>query len=777
MDRVSKFGMGASALALAFSAGAFMFAAPPAVAQDGASSSDTIVVTATRRAEDVQDVPIAVTALTERQIEDIAPRTLEDLDGLAPNVFIGMNTAGPGASAIFIRGLGYADIEKTQNPSVGVIVDGVFLGTSTGQLIDAFDMRQVEVNRGPQGIFFGKNTTAGVIAVSRSLPTREFGFRGSASYGSDNEQIYRGIFNMPLGENAGLKLGGTYRTRDGYYDNLFTGSDYGDREYAGANAAIDWDVTPWLNVLGIVDIIRSEGGGSPVQFGNRLTASILSGGAPELAFPGYNPQTGSPDGLAPHQVRNNFEDADEYDQDMISVTFTADTPLGELVAQTAYMDSTDIVFQDFDGTCAGEVGCPATSFNPLLAATGSTLHTLRDQEYQQLTQEIRLAGSVGPVDYLVGGYYYQHEIGLSQTTNGAVLQTSGEDNESVSIFGNLDWNITDRLTVSGGFRWIDETKDFVTQYDLIGLFPIIPQIRDDNEWDDTITRFAVSWQATDSTLVYFSRSEGFRSGGFSIRGTLSEQIETQNNCGTPGGCPGNNFLSYDPETVTAYELGLKNSFLDGNLIFNTAIFKTEIEDYQSNSVVVTPGYGPGTNTYINNLPEVEIEGIEFELTVKPVFMWSGFEGLLLSATVGLQDGEIVDGTFDGRRTGLGPGGTAGAPGSIGDASGNPLGRLADYNVALRAAYERDIGPGSLQLSASHTIIDDFVLGNFGTTPDIEPEYGLTDASIAYEWNNYRLSLTGKNIGDVEYRNHSLPTVFFQGWGDPATWAVELQARF
>lgn len=789
MMRLFKFGRSASTVAVA--AGALMATGAPAMAQaPGASpvAEDEIIVNATRRSESLQDVPVAVTAITAEAIEELAPRTLQDLSGAAPNLFIGMNTAGPGASAIFIRGLGYADIEKTQNPAAGVIIDGVFLGTSTGQLVDTFDLQQVEVTRGPAGIFFGKNTTAGVISLQRSLPTREMGFRGSASYGTENAQVYRAVANLPLGEQGGLKIGGTYRDRDGYYDNVFTRRDNGFVEYSGFNAALDLDVTPWLNVLGIVDVIKQEGGGTPVQYGNKLTANILSGGNPGALFgPTYNAQTGSPTGLKVLQVQNNFGDADELDMKLYNLTVTIDTPFGDLVSTTAYLDSADIVFQDFDGTCSGAAGCP-NGGNFLLTNAGNptgTLHTIRDQDYKQLTEEVRLSGSVGAIDYLVGAYYFDSELDFSQRTNGAVLQLSGEEAESYSFFGNLDWRVTPRLTLSAGVRNIDEEKSFRTRIDIPAVpLSLVAPITQSDSWNDTITRVAAEWKYNDASLVYVSRSEGFRSGGFSIRGTLSEQIEGQTNCGVTDGdaipferlCPNNNFLTYDPEVVTAYELGVKNSWIDDRLVFNAAIFKTEVEDFQQSTVVTTGAFGPGTNTYINNLPEVEIEGLEFELVIKPTFLWTGFEGLTLSSNLGLQDGQVVSGSFNGQRTAGFPNGNAGAPGSTATVSGRLL-RVPDYNVGYRASWEFPVAAGTLTFGAGYNYIDDHTLANFGTTGDVQEGYSLVDASIDFETEKYRISLTGKNLADEEYRVHSLPTVFFQGWGDPVTWALEVQAKF
>jgi len=785
MTRTTRYIFNASAAAAAVTAGFAGWASGSLALAQTASAGDDIIVTVTRREEDLQDVPVAVTAITAEQIEQLAPTTLQDLSGAAPNLFIGMNTAGPGASAIFIRGLGYADIEKTQNPAAGVIIDNVFLGTSTGQLIDTFDIQQVDVTRGPAGIFFGKNTTAGVINVTRSLPTREFGFRGSAAGGTDNYTNFRGILNLPLGENGGIKLGATRRESDGYLGNVYFRSSDGGTEYTGLNVAVEYDFTPSFGLTFIYDRVEQNGEGNPVQYGNRQTANILSGGNPTAVFGArYNPRTGSPVGLGVQQVQNSGRDEDSLEMDIYNLSFNLDTGFGDIVWTTAYMDSADIVWQDFDGTCAGSIGCPNTGpivGNFLLTNAGNptgSLQTIRDQTYTQLSHEARLSGSVGAFDYLLGGYYFESEVSLTQTTNGAVLQRAGEDTTSYSFFGNVDWNLSDRLTVSAGARSINEEKDARNRFDLITpAIAIVPAFTASDQWDDVITRFGVSYDLGETTNLYLTRSEGWRSGGFSIRGTLSERAANQTNCGVVGGCPNNNFLGYEPESVTAWELGAKNSFIDGQVIFNLAYFKTEVEDFQQSAVVVTPNYGTGTTTYINNYPEVEIEGYEIEAVVRPTFLWSGFEGLTLNMNLGLQDAEIVNGRVDGRRAAGFPSGAAGAPGSTANFTGQRVLRVPDYNITWGAVYERSMGPGQLTLGASYRYIDDHTLANFGAVGDLEEGYSLVDANIDYEWANYRLSVNGKNLGDTEYRNHSLPTVFFQGWGAPATITVELSADF
>ena len=159
---------------------------------------EEIVVTSRRRAESVQDVPLAVTAFNSEDIERINPDTLRDIDGRMPNVFIGRQTAGPQMGAIYIRGLGYADVEKNIPPAVGVIIDGVFQGTNTGQLIDMFDVEQVEVNRGPQGVLYGKNTTGGTIVVKRVQPEfNEFGISIAGELGNYDKTDLKGPGQHP----------------------------------------------------------------------------------------------------------------------------------------------------------------------------------------------------------------------------------------------------------------------------------------------------------------------------------------------------------------------------------------------------------------------------------------------------------------------------------------------------------------------------------------------------------------------------------------------------
>lgn len=393
---------------------------------------------------------------------------------------------------------------------------------------------------------------------------------------------------------------------------------------------------------------------------------------------------------------------------------------------------------------------------------------------------MRLQGSAlaGQFDYLLGVYYYDHKITLKQNTNAAIDQSSAERDHSWSFFGNLDWNPTETIKVSGGLRNIFEAKRFNTGYLLLGSIPLTPAISDRRSWQKLITRFNIQWQATPDLLLYVNRSEGFRSGGFSIRGTLSEQSGTQNNCQLVTGCPGNNFLSYLPETNTTYEAGFKSRFLDRAVTFNAAAFTNDIKNFQQSQVVVTPNYGPGTNTYVTSFPKVRIKGLEFELDLDFGRMTPSLEGLKLSGTLGIQNAKVLDGKINGQTAAIGPGAQAGPPGSIADFSNTGLQRVPSNNFTIRGTYSRELGADTkVALTAGYSWIDSYSLGTFGLTQDIQPSYGLLDASATLNYRGYFLRVAGKNLTNKDYRTQSLPTVFFQGWVPPATMMVSIGAKF
>ena len=192
---------------------------------------------------------------------------------------------------------------------------------------------------------------------------------------------------------------------------------------------------------------------------------------------------------------------------------------------------------------------------------------------------------------------------------------------------------------------------------------------------------------------------------------------------------------------------------------------------------MTPGYGSGTNTYIVNYPKVEIKGLEFSADIMVGHWIDAFQGLTLSGSLGIQSAKVKNGVVNGQEVGIGPGATAGAPGTIADFTGVTLQRIPANNFSIRGTYVSALGDdATLTLTAGYSRIAKFSLGNFGTAQDYQPGYGLVDASATFNWRNYYIKVSGKNLTNEAYRDQSLPTVFFQGWGAPRTFGVELGAK-
>ncbi len=764
---------GAAAAALILSTDILM--SVPAVAQ-----IDEIIVTARKREESLQSVPLSVTAFSTEQISQINPRSIQDLDGFSPNVFIGQQTAVPGGGAIYIRSEGYSDVEKTQNPSVGLILDDVFLGTNTGQLVDAFDLQSLEINRGPQGVLFGKNTTGGVLRAERSRPTGELGVRASFGYGSDEQHRFRIVGNAPIIKDIlALKLGGTINSREGYTTNVFTGTDEGFVDYKAATAELL--LTPGVEGLEILfgfDWIEDRSGLLPVE--------IIS------------------DGDDPFESHADFGNDSQYDLKLYRAKIEYESPkFGTFTSVTAVLDTSDRAFQDFDATNWADPTAPQNGVFGAAALgglIGFQLHTDRLQEYDQITQEFRWNRKFfdDRVDLLLGGYYYKHEVTLTQLSDSFndglgcglvgfvptacfaltgglgtaagfdVFQNSGEENRAFSGFASIFVDITDKLTISAGLRHIHEEKDQFTGFDNLltpGFDTPVPDSSD--SWNYTTPKVGLDYQVTEDLLFYMFYAQGFRSGGISIRGVPD-----------PIAGIGPDELTYDPEIVKTFEFGIKSQWFNDRLRVNMSGFFSNREDSQSNIVTFRPpGSFPATNTVILNAQEVGVHGFELEMLANPL------EGLNLGLTYGYIHGSAQESLLPLALVGPGcpkPDPVAG----LCDGSGAGLTRSPENQIGANVSYTRPLGIGEINVNANYIYRSDFeFIGGFTTTfvSNRESEYHVVNGGIAYnfELNGIGLgaSFTGKNILDERYRAAALPQIDFQSWEAPRTWLFEVQMAY
>ena len=767
-----------------------------AYAEEEARDMEEVVVTSRRRDESQQDVPLSVTAFNSERIEQLKPTTLRDFDSLAPNVFIGMNAAGPSNGQIFIRGIGYGGAEKTQSPQVGLIVDGIQLGSNTGQLIDAFDIESIEVNRGPQGVLFGKNTIGGNIVVNRVKPQfNEFGLNTSAEFGNYDSEVFKARFNIPLiDDQLALKVGAISRDREGYYDNLTLGQTAGDVDFQSLTVALRWAPSDNFEMIATYDNIDD-------------TSQI-------------SPQDPRFDGDDPFQNRANKEEPTIYEVDQFGIRATWDINDNlTLYSITGYHDSYDSVNQDFDG--GPSIGPGSTPF--------AQLHTLRQQGFDVFSQELRLNGSLGEdLDFMVGYYYYDSEQDFYQGTNqffqlalglpagvpcaaiipgtrnnGAFCQLPNarstqfatEDVESSAIFASLTWRATDAIEVALGVRRIDEEKaGFNSYFDhSTGLFDAEDTIDEfdfsdyptrvgttysiEDEWDDTIFTASASYNISNDNNVYVNYSEGFRSGGFSIR-----------SAGDPSEAP------YEPEYADQIEIGSKNEFFDGRLQLNLAWFELTQENEQIQNIIVLPADRiPGTTTLINNANKSTYDGWELE------GRWLINDNLTLTFNYGSMDLEEEDFELpcqfvDGCISSI-PGQPNDPVDTLRRLSGDDENRAPEETWSVNLAYVNELGKGTLFSNVGVKYAGRQLLVNTGAGIDnrtYQDGYHLVDARVAYELpleneSYLTISLYGKNLNDEEYREQVLflgggteilpsggPNSGFQGWGAPRTYALELK---
>ena len=784
---------------------------------------DEIIVTSRKTEENIQDVPIAVYAVDEKALDDFRPTTMRDLDSLAPNLQVGMNTASGNQGAIFVRGCGYAEVEKTQNPPVGLIVDGLFLGTNTGTLLDAFDWAKIQVNSGPQGVVYGKNTSCGNVVVERNKPSKEFEVDTEVSIGNYEAYELGLILNIPINDKVSSRWNFRKLAHQGYYDNLYTEQDSGQLDIAAASARFLIEATENTEIYIVTDYYYDRGDTAPVSYSGNpfgagcvpnfgagsglvgaadngctpglgaVTATELStagaaiGITPFAGFAGLEPFFSQTEALPPHIV--NLDNPEQSDMDFVrgSIEVVSDTLIGEVTIATSYLQLDDNVLQDFDATpgIAGGQGNPAT--------LGGPLHTARNQHFSQFSQEIRVSNDITDKLNLTTGIFLWKDSIMLQQHSGGVVQTSGQDTESVAIFALVKYDVSDDLSVSGGFRYVDESKDFHSQYNTIvgpGIYGtvapldspvVLPRFARSASWDDYMGEASVDWQVTEDSLLYARWARGFRSGGYSIRYAASDTLTASRvaDLNAQGfslvpqahAREGSDFSVFDPELTELFEIGSKNTFLNGSLQVNGAVFQTTTEGFQASSILSTAGAFRATDTYINNYQETEISGAEVQIVWLPPV-----DGLTLRLNYGILDPKVNDAVVDSGRLGVGGRPTqAGIMVDLVNSGVTPqLARVPETSFALTALYEYQLNNGaSLNTNVTYRGFDDQNL-TISSFPDSEDGYELLDATITYDAGDYSIALIGRNLTDEEYRTHSLTSVRFQGWGDPATYMLELR---
>jgi iron complex outermembrane receptor protein len=751
----------------AFALSAMMF---PAVAQDMSTGAATapqaadeateaqiqdIVVTARRRDETLQQTPIAITAFSPAQLESKASINIGDLQGAAPNVLITNQNSGAAAANISIRGLTFADVEKSFEPTVGVVVDGVFIGTNTGQFFDFFDISQIEVLRGPQGTLFGRNTIGGVINIRRTRPTGEFGGKFELSYGNYDSWAGRAVVNVPIVEGVlAAKAFYFHNQSDGYYRHGITGRRVGSSN--NENFGASFLFTPSSNFDALLTLEKQVQDFEPIN-------SNISNGTEAFCNQAILDAVVGVPGLvaaAPANECNRNTTSDLYTvfgsptyskYSAPAATLEMNLDLGgvKLTSITGYRKSKEDQTQDFD------------------SSSGDYYFVNRLQNFRQFSQEIRAAGKVSDgFDYVIGAYFYDSKYDLIQYTRFAGFPAPTQDvtgtSQSYAFFGDFNLQLMDQVRLSFGGRW---THDKKTNYNFVdpNQFP-----KAGYSGSKFTPKIGLDYRPTDDLMLYASWSRGYRAGGLSGRG------QTLISSTTP----------YGSETVDSYELGFKSAFLDKHVLFNVAGFYSDYSSLQQNTTIPISG-GIGNETVVTNVGSATIKGIEAELTAKPVpgLTLTGSLGLLRSKFKGFITQAPVAGvlsTFDYSANNLiyNPRETFSATAEY----AVPVGfGEAKFNISYRniAPYDQQISLGPTTVNANGIIVVN------GNDPRVRSDrQGLLDASATLEFdlNGHKARVTayGRNLADDRGPNAALTVAglfSFSSGREPRTYGLQLGFEF
>ncbi|MEM1261931.1 MAG: TonB-dependent receptor [Pseudomonadota bacterium] len=554
---------------------------------DSQFALDEIVVTAQRREEGVQSIPLAVTALDRTRLTRAGVLSPDRLELLTPNLTFSQSGSSPRFS---LRGVSATGAELNADPVVGVFVDGVYQSRTAQAMAGFVDLERVEVVRGPQGTLYGRNTTGGSInLISRKPSVEDYEFGMQATAGDFSHFNVRGFVNVPINDRVAFRFAGLHEVRDGWAENLNLPDDTNndeDQNYFRGSLLVD--VSERAELLFRANYWIQDGQGSGFNaYKVRGTALEFDGAfnfENNFAFfgtggdPGGNPSE-------PHEYSDNLPGVRDIEQLQLSMDFTYDFGSVTFKSITSLNEFDRFIFRDADYT---EVDI----FDVVL-----------EDEVTTFTQEIQLASNeTDPLSWVIGAFFLNDEIDENLVFgNGAesAFFVPGSDfinrvgfleTDSIAVFGQATWTIKPSLRLTTGIRWTEDEKTF--RIDSNG-FPAPFQTSGTVDFSDVTWRFALDYDLSEQTLLYGYIAKGFKSGGFNL---------------TPN-------PAFDSETVITYELGAKHTIRDLGFL-NFAAFFNDFDDLQVNS------FDPDLNSsFVRNAATATSSGLEVEMELSPGDVW------------------------------------------------------------------------------------------------------------------------------------------------------------
>ncbi len=755
-----------------------------AAAQSG--GIEEIVVSARKRVEDLQSVPISISAFSGEDLDKLGVETTADVARFTPNLFFDNTAAISGssiASTVFIRGVGQTDFTLNSDPGVGIYIDGVYVARSVGGLLDLNNIERVEVLRGPQGTLFGKNTIGGAINVTTKSPAETAGGYVELQLGDFNRRNFKAGFDLPISDTLRTNVAAAFLNRDGYQERILQPDEdeLGNINRAVVRGRALWTPTDTFSADVIADYTSGDEESMPQSVlriePDTSVPSLGIGGAPFVAsaagvIPGTNPtirpafqDSGIPptailDGsfISDDPFRTFYGGESRSDFDILGLTLILDWDVGfgQIKSITGYRDLRSDFARDS------------------LSSPFQVADTIDSYDHEQTSQEIHLSGDLlgNRADYVVGLFYLTEEgenSNLVDTSIGDLGSGGSIDNTTWAIFGQSNFNFTDRLTGTFGIRYTDEEKEFTPGFRGgdqlffsddnglgLGLPPVVPLIIPGTyDFDDDSTDFtvAIRYDLSDTLMSYASFSTGFKSGGFSQR------------IGPGPGVPAPQFRSEEVDTI---EAGFKWEGFDNTLRLNGALFFSDYSDLQV--APIFEGIGPVTR----NIGDAEVWGGELE------WLWVPNESWQFSGGVGYLDDEL---------TSLTPEATTNVAldGSQVITLGTELAKTPEWSANAELSYFWNIGARSQMAFRLNWSYTDNLWNDVLNTLELErDELHLLGARISYEDfdQDWVLTLQGNNLTDEDYIATGNAEIaagqfgYIQGtYARPREWWVSIRKNF
>jgi len=560
--------------------------APAAWAQ---RADDSVVnITSQRRVEPLQGAPLAITAISAREMDTLQIRRLDDLRAVVPNIIIEPATGTSSAAKVFMRGVGTDESLFTADPSVAIYIDDQYIARMTGALFDMFDLQRVEVLRGPQGTLYGRNATGGAIRYITRVPNGEkrFGAEGRIGNLGRVDALLTG--GGSVGEGTALSFGLMAKQRDGYLTDITNNRAVNDERVEGARAAAAITLSKSTSLRVSLDVLRQRSG-----------AHYATGVLDPARAAQFNRPVNNADGNLLTVETNLAGGINNLDQSGGSLSFSTDMGAFEWRNIVTRRKLSNELFIDLDGTAA------------------TRFHLYQNQSQNQTSYESQLVSTgSGPLSWTAGVFWFNEKN--TQPTRQDIFAVGGvntvrQDTTATALYGQADYSITKIWKATAGLRGSSETKEF-------GIDAVrangTPNFNFSNKktWTRTDWKLGLSGQFDPNLLGYASATTGFKSGGYNGRASSAAQAA----------------LTLKPETVLTYELGFKSTLLGGAATFNANVFRNDYSDLQLTA------FDPNGVSNLFNAASATIQGLEIESAVQITRDWQ------VSLNLGTLDAEYKD---------------------------------------------------------------------------------------------------------------------------------------